>query len=268
MLPARFFVRGSAHRRLRLIKLPRMKTPDPVPLALVLLHFFGSSQREWQHVIPDFSARRRCIALDMPGFGDAAALGAMSVAAMADFVDSQILQQGVGPCVVVGHSMSGKVAAVLASRAPSYLHGLVLVTPSPPSPEPMSVDARAQLLAFDGSRAAAQTYIDGVTAQRLAGPWRESAITDAMRASLPAWKAWIEHGSQEDWSQRVGLLRLPALVIAGAEDASLGADVQRQSTLPHLLKGSLAIIAGGHALPLENPAGLRAQIEHFVASLD
>jgi len=241
-------------------------TPDRSP-ALVLLHFFGSSKREWRELQQLLSPVQPVFVFDMPGFGDNADAGPVDVAGMTDTLHQWIRSAVNRPCVIVGHSMSGKVAAVLASRRPDYLRGLVLVTPSPPSPEPMPSRTREKLLAFDGSRSAAEDYVDSVSSQRLPDSVREPAIEDAQRASLAAWKAWIEEGSQEDWTARVGLVLIPTLIVAASDDPALGTPVQAQKTFPHFVHGRLATISGGHALPLENPSDLREQIEGFMDSL-
>jgi len=234
---------------------------------LVLMHFFGSSHREWDQVRARLAPDRRVLALDLPGFGDAAGRSPEDVAGMADDVQRAIAVAALASCVLVGHSMSGKVAAVLAAREPAWLRGLVLVTASPPSPEPMTDDAKAKLLAFDGSREAAADYVDGITASRLPDDLRNLAIDDAMRASLAAWKAWVTGGSQENWAPRVGVLGVPTHVIAGADDPSLGERIQRDRVLPHFPEAKLVVIDGGHALPLENPDGLHREIASFAARL-
>lgn len=60
------------------------------------------------------------------------------------------------------------------------------------------------------------------------------------------------------------MLRTPALVFAGSEDADLGPDAQAALTLPHLAHGHLATVDGvGHLLPLEQPDALaRAILDH------
>ena len=238
------------------------------PLAVVLLHFFGGSRREWDQVAPLLASSRHVVALDLSGFGDASDRAEADVAQMADDVDESIRDARFADCLIVGHSMSAKVAMVLAARAPDYLGGLVLVTASPPSPEPMSNDAREKLLAFDGSRVAAESYIDGITAERLPDGARTIAVEDAMRASPLAWRRWITQGSQEDCASVVGVLDLPTHVVAGAGDPSLGIGLQREFVLPHLSRASLATLPGGHLLPLENSAGLYREIETFAARLD
>jgi len=235
--------------------------------AYVLLDFFGSSQREWLPLRSLLPSQRVVFAFDLPGFGDSASAGAADVASMVDALDTWINQCVAMPCLIVAHSMSGKIAAVLASQRPAYLRGLILLAPSTPSPEPMKTSVREQLLAFDGSYAAADRYIDSITATQLPAARRESAIDDAMRASLPAWKYWVKKGSQEDWSVSIGQLDLPTLIIVGAEDASLGAAIQRERTLPHFVNGFITMNEGGHALPLENPQSLAGEMELFLEAL-
>ncbi|MEO8938393.1 MAG: alpha/beta hydrolase [Burkholderiaceae bacterium] len=237
-------------------------------LPVVLLHFFGSSHREWETVTALFVVDRPVLAFDLPGFGDAADCGAADVDAMTDYVDTRIVEAGWSDCVVVGHSMSGKIAAVLAARQPAYLRGLVLVTASPPSPEPMTEYARRKLMAFDHSRDAAADYIDGITEKLLPDPLREVAISDAMRASPEAWQAWVSQGSREDRSADVGRLALPTLVVVGRSDPSLGEDVQRRQVMPHFIDARVVVMRGGHALPLENPADLHREIDAFITALE
>ena len=47
-------------------------------------------------------------------------------------------------------------------------------------------------------------------------------VADVLRASPDAWTLWLTAGSREDWCARIGVLRSPAILLAGAEDADLG----------------------------------------------
>jgi 3-oxoadipate enol-lactonase len=53
-----------------------------------------------------------------------------------------ILELNLKRYVLVGHSMGGKIAQLMASRRPTGLAGLVLVAPSPPSPMALPLQAR------------------------------------------------------------------------------------------------------------------------------
>ncbi|TFZ33868.1 alpha/beta hydrolase, partial [Pseudomonas syringae] len=83
-----------------------------------------------------------------------------SVSAMADQVDATIRELGLTQCIVVGHSMTGKVALVLASRRPEYLAGLILVAPPPPTPQPTRHAARDRPRAYTKTRFQAGELVD------------------------------------------------------------------------------------------------------------
>ncbi len=83
-----------------------------------------------------------------------------------------------------------------------------------------------------------------------------------------AWVAWLDRGSREDWAGRVGVLRTPALILAGSKDAALGPDAQRRHMAPHFAHHRIEVLEGaGHLLPLERPAEVARLIaEHLGAA--
>ena len=226
-------------------------------LTLVLMHSFGSSGREWDACGRILSADHRCLALDLPGHGRAAAVEGYSVDAMRRAVLRTLEQHGVRRYVLVGHSMSGKVATALAAERPEGLAGLVMVSPSPPSPEPIKDADRQRMLAMDRRRADAESFLDNVTASPLEGATRDAAIDDFLACSPAAWRAWLEHGSNEDWAARVGRIDCPALVLVGDRDPAMPKDVHERLTLPHLADAQLQVLPGcGHLPPREMPGQL------------
>jgi pimeloyl-ACP methyl ester carboxylesterase len=224
----------------------------------VLMHFLGGSHRTWYPTLPWLDATHRCVALDTAGFGDAAHIDGYSVAAMADHVDRTIRERGLTDCVLVGHSMTGKVAVVLASRQPDYLRGLVLVAPSPPGPQPMTEADRDKQRAYGKTRAEAEAFVDESSAVRLPDDAREVAVADAQRVNLDAWRAWVDHGSREDWSERLGTLDYPVLLVCGELDQQVpAAEEQRRTTLAAFPRGQVEIMPGaGHLMPLQTPRPL------------
>ncbi len=245
-----------------------MKSGIPV---LYCLHVLGGSAREWVHVDARLGSAFKFRALDLPGFGDAAQTKGYSVAEMADTIAALIEADAPSRWMIVGHSMGAKVAAAIARRAEdgeprlAGLIGVITVTGSPPSPEPMDDAMRSTMLGwFHGdaatSRDQAESYIANNSGPQLRAVDRELAVEDVLRANRAAWAAWLEHGSREDWSARIGTLETPALVIAGADDAALGPDAQRNLMAPHFANVHLATIPNAkHLLPLE-AAGDLAQL--------
>lgn len=235
---------------------------------LVLMHYLGGSHRTWFPTLPYLDRRYRCVALNTPGFGDAADVQGYDVDAMVRQVDETIRRLELTNVILAGHSMTGKVALALAARRPDYLQKLVLVAPSPPGPQPMSEEDRQAQASYQGTRPEAEKFVDGACSAALPGAVREVAIADAQSASLAAWHAWPLSGSREDWRERIGRIDLPALLVLGSKDANVpGIDAQREIMQTHLPQGRLEVIEGaGHLMPMQTPQELAARIMAFAES--
>ena len=232
---------------------------------LVLLHVFGLSRREWIEASVALAPQFRVLSIDTPGFGEAREIPGYSVAEMADSVEQTLAALHLPRFVLVGHSMTGKVAAVVASRQPAGLEKLVLLTPSPLSPEPIApADRETMLGQAIPTRADAEEYLRANSCLPIPPEVFTRSVEDRLRANPAAWRAWLEAGSYEDWTDRVPSLDLPTLVIAAERDKSLGPDVQRELTLPRFPNGRLDVVAKcGHLVPLEAPARLAELIGSF-----
>ncbi len=261
-------------------------------MTAVLMPFLGGSHREWRGVVRALSTTERCVGLDLPGFGESAEVAGYTVEQMAESVLETLGAEGVtgaeaeGSFVLVGHSMAGKVCAVLARWAADGdarlrgLRGLVLVCPSPPSPEPMEAKKRAQMLELLGGepgtdergrrrdREAATRYIRENANADLPKATVARAAEEVLRMDRGAWRAWLEGGSKEDWSERVNVLSLPVLVVAGDKDEALGPNAQKSWTMPHFPHGRLATLHSNHLVPMEKPKELARLIAEFVRGVE
>ncbi|MDP4025906.1 alpha/beta hydrolase [Methylobacterium sp. NEAU 140] len=242
---------------------------------LFCLHFLGGSARTWARVERELAGALRVVPVDLPGFGDAADRPGYAVDAMADHVAERIRAAAPGAYHVAGHSMGAKVALALARRAEdgaadlAGLAGLILVSGSPPSPEPIPDDRRATMRAWidadpETRAREARAFVRQNVGASLDPEAEEQAVADVLRAAPAAWRAWLDSGSCEDHCARVGVLRTPALILAGSKDADLGPDAQAALTAPHLAHHRLVTVAGvGHLLPLERPEALAERVlEH------
>ena len=219
----------------------------------VLLHHFGGSARSWDGVVARLGGQVDTLALDLPGFGDAAGEpGPHTVTRYADTVADAIRAGGVGRYILVGHSMGGKVALALAARQSPGLVALLLLAPSPPTPEPIEEDERERLIAGWADAGSASETLRQITAEPLPGPVRKRTLDDMLRVSEPAWTAWLRYGSREDWSVTMAEITVPTTILSGTCDAVLPTDLLRRELVVRLPQARLTTVAGaGHLLPVE-----------------
>lgn len=239
--------------------------------AIVFLHYWGGSSRTWRLVMEELSGAYRTIATDHRGWGhsDAPADG-YTIADLADDAQGAIEALGLSRYVVVGHSMGGKVAQLLASRRLPGLEGLVLVAPSPPAPTLLSDEQRAiQLSAYDSRESVGWVLDNVLTGSPLAADRREQVIEDSLRGAPQAKAAWPNVAMREDITAAVAAIEVPVLVIAGERDQVDRIETLRAELLPRIAGARLRTLPGvGHLSPLEAPSALAAAIRGFIGELD
>ena len=98
---------------------------------LVILHGLLGSSRNWQTAGRDLSARFHVFALDLRNHGGSPHAADMSYAAMMNDVLEWLNAQQLPRVTLMGHSMGGKVAMLLASRHPERVERLIIVDTAP-----------------------------------------------------------------------------------------------------------------------------------------
>jgi len=97
----------------------------------VILHGMLGSSRNWQTAGRDLAASRRVCALDLRNHGLSPRADAMSYGEMAADVVAWLDAHGIGRADLIGHSMGGKVAMLLACRNPGRVSRLIVVDIAP-----------------------------------------------------------------------------------------------------------------------------------------
>jgi pimeloyl-ACP methyl ester carboxylesterase len=117
----------------RLVPLPgerslgaRVWPGDDPPV--VLLHGLLDSAVGWDRLARSLSCS--CIAFDLPGFGRSDRATQASIPAFAADVIDALDELGVRECTLVGHSLGGAVATVMAEMRPDRVRSLVLLAPA------------------------------------------------------------------------------------------------------------------------------------------
>jgi pimeloyl-ACP methyl ester carboxylesterase len=236
---------------------------------LIFLHYFAGSCRSWSPVIQELADASRCLSLDLPGFGRSPPLSYFSIRTMVEATAGVIAELDLDSYFVVGHSMGGKLAMACALAKPSGLKGLVLVAPSPPSPEPMDESERSRLLASHGDRASAEQTIHSIVRRPLRAEDIATGIEDNLATSPEAWRWWLEAGSREDFATEMSRIDCPVLVLAGGGDPVIPPHVAI-SKVASRIRGAeyREFPAAGHLLPLEAPQEITHAIGSFALQRD
>jgi len=232
------------------------------PQALVFLHYFGGSSRAWRQVAALLADRWRCVIPDLRGFGDSDAIpDQYDLNNAADEVLALVSALKIESFGLVGHSMGGKIALVVAARQPPGLSHLVLLAPSPPTPEPMNASERASLLACQTSYAAAHQAARKSCGQPLPAVLVQQVIDDRLRASPAAWRWWLASGSCESVQDGIAQISIPVQVISGMLDTNIPTAVIEREVMAQLPLARLRLLPGcGHLLPLEAPQAVAQAI--------
>jgi len=242
---------------------------------LVLLHGFPLDHRMWESQTA-LADHVRLIVPDLRGFGGSAAAVATSMEQLADDVAALLAALHVTtPAVICGLSMGGYVAQHLAVRHPDRVAALVLVDTKLEADTPDARAARADLAAKVG-RLGQGILADAMIPRLLAGsaaarglPHRAAVEETLRRTILEQPVASIQAalgalGSRPDMTEAMRHVRVPTLLIAGAEDAITPPECLERAEEIMPCTRLLIVPHAGHMTPLETPAVFNAAVLEFL----
>ncbi|MFI6938798.1 alpha/beta fold hydrolase [Streptomyces sp. NPDC050418] len=200
---------------------------------VVLVHGRGADRRTWADIADELAADRRVFALDLGGHGLSDWPGTYSFAGFRDDLRAFIEALGLSGATVIGHSLGGAAAWLLAQEQPGLIGRLVLEEAPP-------------LVPLDPRRAPAER-----PAGALPFDWPLVPATDRdLNDPDPSWRAGYER------------ITAPTLVIAGGTKSHVP---QRQiaamaARIPH---ARLVTIDAGHLVHEERSEEFVAAVREF-----
>jgi pimeloyl-ACP methyl ester carboxylesterase len=246
---------------------------EGAPAILMIHGLAGQSSHYTYGVVPALQARFRTVALDRPGSGysprDPKAPADLRV--QADAIAALIDALGLGPPLVVGHSLGGAIALALALDHPDKVAGLALLAPlthmqdeapsvfkgltieSPllrtlvawtlmvPASIRNSRAAMAQVFGPDPVPADFATRGGGLLGLRPTAFIGASRDLQALPGYLPQQQA------------RYAGLKVPVHVLYGRGDRILDWQHNGQALVDQVPGARLTLIDGGHMLPVTHP---------------
>lgn len=245
---------------------------------VLLLHGLAGHAEEWADTARWLAEGHRVVALEARGHGRSAR-SPRDVSADAHALDTAFVIERLmlGPVVLVGQSLGGHTAMLVAAREPQLALGLVVADSSPAGGEgvelavgalgeslrrwPVPFASREAALAFFtdryGGSLAAEAWTAGLE-HRDGGWWPRFDITVMERTLREAvgWSCW------EDWDR----VRCPTLIVRagkGAVDPVVADEMVRR--VPHARL--VALDGAAHDLHLDHPREWREALSGFLASI-
>jgi pyruvate dehydrogenase E2 component (dihydrolipoamide acetyltransferase) len=192
---------------------------------IVLVHGFGADLNAWMFNQPVLAERRRVVALDLPGHGGSVKqVGAGDAEALAAAIADALTVLGLDRVHLVGHSLGGALALVLARQMPERVASLTLLAPAGLGPDIdgafidgfVKVTRRREaqellaMLVHDPSLISRAMIEETLRYKRLDG------VSAALAAIA---RAWFPAGRQAlDLRPTLAALALPAQIIWGRDD--------------------------------------------------
>ena len=95
---------------------------------VILVHGGSAHSGWWDHIAPLLATTHRVVALDLSGHGDSATRSRYPIEDWADEVMAAAEAAGIdGRPYIVGHSMGGRIAGVVAARHRTSVAGLIII---------------------------------------------------------------------------------------------------------------------------------------------
>jgi pimeloyl-ACP methyl ester carboxylesterase len=230
---------------------------------LVFIHGSGGNHTDWIRQFTPLQNMFNIAAMDLPGHGQSDGPGEQDVSPYVAWVKKLLEGFGIEKPVLIGHSLGAAICLSFAIRhgdlaaAVVPVGGGVRMPVNPIILEGLKMDPAAII------GLAAKFSIAKENRERLSG-----FITENLSRANPG----IIYGdffacSKLDITEAVAEIRIPALILCGADD-KMTPPALSEYLRDHIPGAGLALIPGaGHFVMLENPEAFNAALANFVNAL-
>lgn len=238
--------------------------------AVVFLHGLGLTRTGWEPQLRDLGRDHRCVAWDMPGYGESHAMSQMSFEAISDEVVRLLDLIGVRRADLVGLSFGGMHALHTALHHPGRVRRMVVAGTSPA----FGLDGTdphewrlARLARIDAGETPADIATDVLAS--VAGPGLDPNVLADLAASfarIPAdgLRSACELLTRHDLRGDLGAIGAPTLVVVGEHDIETPIRYA-EALVAGIPSARLAVMDGvGHLAPSEAPVRFNRLVRDFL----
>lgn len=238
---------------------------------VLLLHGWPNTGAVWRSLIDALllgDTNLRLFAPDLRGYGDSdKPETGYTCETFADDAEDMAAALGLRNYLLIGHSMSGKIAQLVASRQPAELSAMVLVTPGllAASP-PLDISKRK---AMYGEPRLLREMIAGWTGHPLSSSEAEQLVEASLTVGRDAWNGWLSPMRDENFFGEIGKIIVPTLVVGGGKDPQRTEEELRRGVFARIKRADYVRLPGsGHLPHIEEPTALATVIVNFLSSAD
>jgi pimeloyl-ACP methyl ester carboxylesterase len=243
--------------------------PEGLPPLLIAHGLFGSG-RNWGVIARRLADRRDVVAVDMRNHGDSPHFPTQGYAEMgADL--AEVVEHLGGRADVLGHSMGGKAAMMLALTRGDLVRKLVVADIAPVAYRHEQVQNVAAMRSVPVDRVRTRADADGALADRIDDPALRAFFLQSLdlRSAPPRWKLNLDVLETEmpkivGWPDPAGHFDGPVLFLSGAESHYVRPE--NRETIRRLFPAArFAKIPGaGHWLHAEKPREFEETVRVFL----
>jgi pimeloyl-ACP methyl ester carboxylesterase len=250
------------------LRLMTLKRDGPRP-PLVFLHGFGSTKEDYTEIglLPRFRDRS-FLAYDAPGCGrtECADLEAISIAFLRRTAEAVIEQCGIGPFHLVGHSMGGLTALMLATANPDVVLSFTNIEGNL-GPEDCFLSRQIIDYPTDDEELFLNQFVDRVrNTPDTSSAFYAAGIGEKVRAAAvgPIFRSMVELSDKGHLLEIFLNLPMPRMFVYGDENRSL-------SYLEQLGRADIRVAEirrSGHFPMYANPPALWQAIGTFIEDVE
>jgi non-heme chloroperoxidase len=237
-----------------------------------LLHGVSDSWHSFEPVLPHLPASIHAFALTQRGHGDSdRPMTGYRTRDFAADVEAFVNSHGLGPVLVVGHSMGSTHAMRFAIDHPRRTLALVLVGAfASYRGNPVVSDfwqSTVSQLTDPIDPALVREFQESTLAHPVPPEFLDTVVRESLKMPARVWRAAFEGFLENDFADELGKIQAPTLILWGTEDAF--ASRRDQDALLKAIAGSQFVVYqnAGHALHWEEPERFAADLAALARSV-
>jgi pimeloyl-ACP methyl ester carboxylesterase len=239
--------------------------------SVVLLHSMGVDAYSMDLLAESLASNHRVLALTILGHGDSTVPSEhVSLTEHAELLFTCIRRLGYTPCVLVGHSIGGRLSMILSAEHPADIRGVILVDIAPPDPAPRPHSV--QVPTYFSGRAEAKAYLrqryPRFTEHYLESRLRHGFLEkeDGSTVPKPTGNEYMRDMSTDLWPY-VERMAAPTLLVLGSESTLVTPEKHARMKRVVSSLESLTVEGATHMVPQDKPEEFEVAVQGFLSKI-